>query len=340
MIFSGLWLLVFVIIHVKAFRYGAEYQWPAGGRDLYRLEMENFSNPLMVALLRPQHARRRLAPVARHLERVPVARRSTIRRGRRASCRPARSSRSLIAGGVHRHRRSGRTSRRAGDGDEARRARFPSGPLADKWDRHKFEMKLVNPANKRKYTDHRRRHRPGRRVGGGVARRARLQRPELLHPGQPAPRAQHRRAGRHQRRQELPERRRQRLPAVLRHGQGRRLPLARSQRLPAGAAQRQHHRPVRGAGRAVRARVRRAARQPLVRRRAGVAHVLRARPDRPAAAARRLPVADAAGRTRGTVALFAAPRDARPGRRRRPGARHHRPQPGHRRDRALRRPTR
>ncbi len=48
MIFSGLWLLVFLVIHVKAFRYGTEYEWPAGGRDLYRLEMENFSNPLMV----------------------------------------------------------------------------------------------------------------------------------------------------------------------------------------------------------------------------------------------------------------------------------------------------
>src|SRR5688572_16712200 len=28
----------------------------------------------------------------------------------------------------------------------------PSGPLADKWDRHRFESKLVNPANRRKYT--------------------------------------------------------------------------------------------------------------------------------------------------------------------------------------------
>jgi succinate dehydrogenase / fumarate reductase flavoprotein subunit len=27
----------------------------------------------------------------------------------------------------------------------------PSGPLTEKWDRHKFEMKLVNPANKRKF---------------------------------------------------------------------------------------------------------------------------------------------------------------------------------------------
>ena len=31
-------------------------------------------------------------------------------------------------------------------------ARVPAGPLAAKWDRHRFEMKLVNPANKRKFT--------------------------------------------------------------------------------------------------------------------------------------------------------------------------------------------
>jgi succinate dehydrogenase / fumarate reductase flavoprotein subunit len=31
-------------------------------------------------------------------------------------------------------------------------ARIPSGPIQDKWDKHRFEMKLVNPANKRKYT--------------------------------------------------------------------------------------------------------------------------------------------------------------------------------------------
>ena len=81
----------------------------------------------------------------------------------------------------------------------------------------------------------RRRLRPGGRRGGGDARRARLQGRLLLLPGQPAPRALDRRAGRHQRREELPERRRQRLPAVLRHRQGRRLPLARGERLPARA---------------------------------------------------------------------------------------------------------
>jgi len=31
-------------------------------------------------------------------------------------------------------------------------AKVPAGPIREKWDRHKFEMKLVNPANKRKYT--------------------------------------------------------------------------------------------------------------------------------------------------------------------------------------------
>ena len=30
-------------------------------------------------------------------------------------------------------------------------AHIPSGPLAQKWDKHKFELKLINPANKRKF---------------------------------------------------------------------------------------------------------------------------------------------------------------------------------------------
>src|SRR5688572_26383987 len=30
-------------------------------------------------------------------------------------------------------------------------SKIPEGPLADKWNKHKFNMKLVNPANKRKY---------------------------------------------------------------------------------------------------------------------------------------------------------------------------------------------
>ena len=30
-------------------------------------------------------------------------------------------------------------------------AKIPDGPLADKWQRYQFDMKLVNPANKRKH---------------------------------------------------------------------------------------------------------------------------------------------------------------------------------------------
>jgi succinate dehydrogenase / fumarate reductase flavoprotein subunit len=32
------------------------------------------------------------------------------------------------------------------------RSRIPTGPIEQKWDRHRFEMKLVNPANKRRHT--------------------------------------------------------------------------------------------------------------------------------------------------------------------------------------------
>jgi succinate dehydrogenase / fumarate reductase flavoprotein subunit len=32
------------------------------------------------------------------------------------------------------------------------KSKTPSGPIENRWDSHKFEMKLVNPANKRKYT--------------------------------------------------------------------------------------------------------------------------------------------------------------------------------------------
>src|SRR4051812_34829815 len=30
-------------------------------------------------------------------------------------------------------------------------SKVPTGPIEKKWDQHRFEMKLVNPANKRKY---------------------------------------------------------------------------------------------------------------------------------------------------------------------------------------------
>ena len=176
----------------------------------------------------------------------------------------------------------------------------------------------------------RRRLRARGRQRGRVAVRTRLPRQLFLLPGLAAPRALDRRAGRHQRGEELPERRRQRLAPLLRHGEGRRLPRPRGERLPARAGQREHHRPVRRAGRAVRARIRRPPREPFVRRRPGLAHLLRARPDGPATAPRRVPGAREGDRPRRREDVRPA-RDARPRGGGRPGARHHHARPRDRR---------
>jgi succinate dehydrogenase cytochrome b subunit len=51
MILTGLALLVFIPIHVWMFKYGPEYQYGTTEmRDLYRLEVENFSSPVAVGL--------------------------------------------------------------------------------------------------------------------------------------------------------------------------------------------------------------------------------------------------------------------------------------------------
>lgn len=48
MIVTGLAILIFVPIHVWTFKYGAFYDLGDGVRDLYRLEVENFSSPIAV----------------------------------------------------------------------------------------------------------------------------------------------------------------------------------------------------------------------------------------------------------------------------------------------------
>src|SRR5262249_26699289 len=102
-------------------------------------------------VLHPLDGRGRIASVARRVERVSVARRRSpedyagAARRRKAARRPHR-------GPVHRHRRVGvPDAGRAGE-RMTLDGRIPAGPIDRKWDRHKFEMKLVNPANKRKYT--------------------------------------------------------------------------------------------------------------------------------------------------------------------------------------------
>ena len=52
MIWSGLFIMVFVVIHVKQFKFGSWYQTISDDpiRDLYRTEVEVFQNPLWVAV--------------------------------------------------------------------------------------------------------------------------------------------------------------------------------------------------------------------------------------------------------------------------------------------------
>ena len=121
-------------------------------------------------------------------------------------------------------------------------AKIPAGPLAQKWDQHKFDMKLVNPANKRKFDVIVVGTRPGRRFGGGQPGGTGLQR-EVASAYQDSPRRAHSIAaqGGINAAKNYPERRRQRLPSFLRHDQGRRFPRARGQCLPAGAGQREYH---------------------------------------------------------------------------------------------------
>lgn len=52
MLWSGLFILVFVVIHVKQFKFGSWYQTVSDNpvRDLYRTEIEVFSNPFWVVI--------------------------------------------------------------------------------------------------------------------------------------------------------------------------------------------------------------------------------------------------------------------------------------------------
>lgn len=103
-------------------------------------------------------------------------------------------------------------------------ANIPSGPIQDKWSKYKLEAKLINPNNRRKYTV----LIVGSGLAGGsaAATLAELGYNVKCFCYQDSPRRAHSIAapGRHQRSQELPERRRLRVPPVLRYREGRRLP--------------------------------------------------------------------------------------------------------------------
>ena len=151
---------------------------------------------------------------------------------------------------------------RGGSG-HATPVRIPDGPIEKKWEQHRFEMKLVNPANKRKYNVI--------VVGTGLAGASAAA--TLAELGynvscfcyQDSPRRAHSIAA--QGGINAAKNYQNDGDSVFRlfydTVKGGDFRAREAQRLPPGPGQREHHRPVRGPGRAVRPRVRRAARQPL-----------------------------------------------------------------------------
>ncbi len=151
MIVTGLWLLVFLVIHVRTFRFSEHPETPAGIIDLYRVETEALASPLALAFYAIS-----MLIVGSHLwHGVSSGFQSLGFDHPRWTPRLVAFGKVfavVIAGGfigialvahfVGAQPVSGITLD----------AKVPSGPIAEKWDRHKFEMKLVNPANKRKYT--------------------------------------------------------------------------------------------------------------------------------------------------------------------------------------------
>ncbi len=106
------------------------------------------------------------------------------------------------------------------EGDDIVDTKAPKVPIDQRWDERRFNAKLVNPANRRKLSV----IIVGTGLAGGAAAATLGEAGyghKLLLPGLPAAGPLHRRAGRHQRGEELPQRRRLGLPAVLRHGEGR-----------------------------------------------------------------------------------------------------------------------
>ena len=231
----------------------------------------------------------------RALERLPVAGRRSP--ALRRACFAARGlALAIVIGG--RLRAHSRSSSRRGpavklDAQDSRR------PLADKWDRHRFEIEARQPGQQAQVHRHRRRHRPRRRVGRRVARRARLQRrqPSASRTARAARTASPRRAA------STPPRT-TRTTATASTGSS----TTRSRAATSAPA-----RPTSTASPQVSVNIIDqcvAQGVPFAREYGGlldnrsfggaqvVAHLLRPRPDRPAAPARRLPGADAPGRRR------------------------------------------
>ncbi len=149
MILSGITIFVFVPLHLVTFKYGANYAAAEPGvRDLYRLLIEVFQSPAYVVFYCHRDGDRRDAPAPWRVEQPAVARRDSGRWTRAFLVTCYVVALAIGAGFVL----TPIYIYLSGPVTMTLESKVPSGPLADKWDRHRFESKLVNPANRRRYS--------------------------------------------------------------------------------------------------------------------------------------------------------------------------------------------
>ena len=159
MIWSGLIVLAFIVYHLLHFTVGITnpeiyaLRDPADRHDVYSMTVGAFTNPIVAIAYIVAVGAALLPPVARHPQHVPVPRVES------PSLQRNLPSRGVVVLSPHVPRfRVGARRRSHGSGGASGRSRpvnlesrIPEGPIDSAWTRHKFDMKLVNPANRRKY---------------------------------------------------------------------------------------------------------------------------------------------------------------------------------------------
>src|ERR1035437_9087869 len=133
-------------------RLHGEAPWPGSARAARHLQDDGggLQQPLGLGLLCPGPGAAVPAPEPRRQQHVPIA--GLEERG--LSAIPRQCGTGGRGGHLYRlHLHPGRDPLRLWKGsiEVNLDAKIPTGPLAAKWDKHKFDLKLVNPSNKRKF---------------------------------------------------------------------------------------------------------------------------------------------------------------------------------------------
>src|SRR3954453_569142 len=153
---GGALILAFLVYHILHFTIGTAHPDFVEG-DPYHNVATGFHNPIVVLVylvamaavgLHLYHGAGGGASVTRGVEQRPKSGDEPAgTQSPSAHCCPGPGAPHLA--GLYRHP-AGRVRRSCAIIEL--RSHSPAGPIEQKWDKHRFEMRLVNPANKRKYT--------------------------------------------------------------------------------------------------------------------------------------------------------------------------------------------